>query len=104
MDGAAFLQGYVYKVVVLSFVVSDLCAHYTITGDRGGIYVWGTRGVQQVSIYNSVSADIVGWLCRVLLCSLENRFYSASLDGCTLTHSQFVYRLLHTHGVGGGNV
>lgn len=29
MDGGAFLDGYVNEVVVLSFVVANLCAHYT---------------------------------------------------------------------------
>lgn len=42
MNGGAFLDGYVNKVVVLSFVVANLCAHYTHLEHDGFWYlrVW----------------------------------------------------------------
>lgn len=46
MDGGAFLDGYVNKVVVLSFVVANLCAHYT----HFAVGYWGHEIERVVSV------------------------------------------------------
>lgn len=63
MNGAAFLQCYVYKVVVLSFVVSNLCAHYTIRANKGS------------AIKKMMALCVCVWLCGGCLKCLLSLFY-----------------------------